>query len=153
MSSHPAGLTFDSIDVNLASSSSPPPGPDDQWSDAHYTGETDEERDAVEEVSPHQEDLTVRADKLSNKTMHIETPSPTAVASDNPPQISEEDATSVHSMPVVHVTEPSSPAMPMTAHSASSAFPSPSNSNLAPSSASITAQDRRRWNRTTLDVS
>ncbi|OCH96522.1 hypothetical protein OBBRIDRAFT_765335 [Obba rivulosa] len=150
MSSHPAGLSFDSIDVNLASSSSPPPGQDDQWSDAHYTVETDDERDIVEEVSPSgQEDLTVRGDKISpsDKSMHIETPSPTAVASDSPSQAPEEDATSVHSMPVVHVTEPSSPGMPMTAHSASSTFPDASNSNLAPPSAS----SARRRNRTILD--
>ncbi|OBZ78719.1 hypothetical protein A0H81_00667 [Grifola frondosa] len=150
MASYPAGLSADSLDLNHASSSSLPPMQDDQWSDAHYTVETDDERDIIEEVQQHQEDLTVRGNKIStpDKTHDIDTPSPTALSPTNPQEhASDVDATSVHSMPIVHVTEPTSPTAPMTPRSASSRHSPSSSTNLAPPSA--LSQDRRRQTRST----
>ncbi|KAI0639279.1 hypothetical protein C8Q77DRAFT_1152267 [Trametes polyzona] len=156
MSPLPAGLSVDSLELNPASSSSPPPIHDDQWSDAPDTMETDYERDVIEEVDEHPEDLTVQGPKVvsSDKTQthDIATPSPTTLGPTTPQErASDADATSVHSMPVVQVTEPTSPTLPATPRSVSSHQSSAvhSNSNLAPYSQSAT--DRRRRNRATLD--
>ena len=160
MTSYPAGLSTDSLELNLASASSPPPTQEDQWSDAHDTIETDDERDVIEEVEENPEDLTVQGPKVSSDKTHtheIETPSPTNLDSNNAQErASDADATSVHSMPVVQVTEPTSPTtLPATPRSASSHQPSTaaprSTSSLAPSA--HPNQDRRRRHRTTLDVS
>lgn len=158
MTSPPAGLSSDHIDVNLASSSSPPPIPFDQWSDAHDTIETDDERDIQETMQRgDSEDLTLRVDKIPapDKMHDIGTPSPTNLEPNAEERASDADATSVHSMPVVQVTEPSSPAStaPLTAPSASSRFPSSPSTNLAPPSPAL-QQSRRNRNRSALiDVS
>lgn len=158
MSPYPAGLSVDSLELNPASSSSPPPIQDDQWSDAPDTMETDYERDAIEEVDEHPEDLTVQGPKVvsSDKTQthNIATPSPTTLGPPTPQErASDADATSVHSMPVVQVTEPTSPTLPATPRSVSSQHSSavPNSSNLAPHPQS--SLDRRNRNRATLDVS
>ncbi|GBE78326.1 hypothetical protein SCP_0112110 [Sparassis crispa] len=148
MSLYPAGLTPDSIDVNFASSSSPPPMQYDQWSAA----DTDDEAD-IQEVTQQDEDLTVTADKIAapDKTLHIQTDSP---ANLNPPAVPEngfeQDASSVHSMPVVQVTEPTSPT-PMSARNSTSRFGSTPGSNLAPPSPA-TAQVRRNNRLSMLDA-
>lgn len=117
--------------------------------------ETDYERDAIEEVDEHPEDLTVQGPKVvsSDKTQthDIATPSPTVLDPPTPQErASDADATSVHSMPVVQVTEPTSPTLPATPRSVSSAHSTvPNSANLAP----LSAADRRRRNRATLDVS
>ncbi|KAI0932344.1 hypothetical protein AcW2_001002 [Taiwanofungus camphoratus] len=154
MTSPPAGLSSDHIDVNLASSSSPPPIPFDQWSDAHDTIETDDERDIQETIQRgDSEDLTLRVDKISapDKMHDIGTPSPTNLEPNAEERASDADATSVHSMPVVQVTEPSSPAStaPLTAPSASSRFPPSPSTNLAPPSPAL-QQSRRNRNRSAL---
>ncbi|KAI0825195.1 hypothetical protein BC628DRAFT_299967 [Trametes gibbosa] len=156
MSPRPAGLSVDSLELNPASSSSPPPIQDDQSSDAPDTVETDFEQDAIEEVDDHPEDLTIQGPKMvsSDKTQthDIATPSPTALGPTTPQErVSDADATSVHSMPVVQVTEPTSPTLPATPRSVSSHHSSmvPNNSALAPHPGSVA--DRRRRNRATLD--
>ncbi|KAI0778061.1 hypothetical protein BD413DRAFT_98219 [Trametes elegans] len=156
ISSHPAGLSVDSIELNPASSSSPPLIQDDQWSDAHDTMETDYERDAIAEVDEHPEDLTVQGPKVvpSDKTQthDIATPSPTTLSPATAQErASDADVTSVHSMPVVQVTEPTSPTLPTTPRSVSShrSTASPSNSTLAPHTPPAT--DRRQRHRATLD--
>ncbi|KAH9946790.1 hypothetical protein B0H21DRAFT_741790 [Amylocystis lapponica] len=149
----PAGLTPDSIDVGLASSSSPPPTQYDQWSDAHETLETDDERDVVEEAIQHEDDLTVRTDKIvpPDKLHDIEAPSSTSLNTPRPRELdANADATSVHSMPVVQVTEATSPTVPMTAHSTSSRIPSSPNTSLLPPSPG--PQARRTRHRATLDL-
>ncbi|KAL7285631.1 hypothetical protein ACG7TL_000735 [Trametes sanguinea] len=154
---HPAGLSADSLELDQPAVSSPPPIQDDQWSDAHDTMETDYERDAIEEVDEHPEDLTIQGPKVvsSDKTHthDISTPSPSSLSPDTAQQrASDGDATSVHSMPVVQVTEPTSPTLPTTPRSVSTSHHSslaPSNSSLAPHSHS--AADRRRRNRATMD--
>ncbi|KAI0361763.1 hypothetical protein OH77DRAFT_1444605 [Trametes cingulata] len=157
MSPYPAGLSVDSLELNPASSSSPPLIQDDQWSDAHDTMETDYERDAIEEVDEHPEDLTVQGPKVvsSDKTQthDIATPSPTTLGPTTPQErASDAEATSVHSMPIVQVTEPTSPTLPATPRSVSSHQSSAlsNGSTLAPSNQS--ASDRRRRNRATLDT-
>ncbi|KZT06845.1 uncharacterized protein LAESUDRAFT_759018 [Laetiporus sulphureus 93-53] len=142
MSMLPAGLSsMDSLDVNLASSSSPPPLAFDQWSDTHETMETDDERD-IQEVATQEEDLD-GANKVTgaDKTIEINTPSPTTVAPGAQQHISDEDATSVHSMPAVPVVEPSSPA-PMTSQSASSHFTPSRSSNAGHAPRSLAAPGR-----------
>ncbi|KAI0651731.1 hypothetical protein C8Q79DRAFT_54936 [Trametes meyenii] len=159
MQPHPAGLSVDSLELNPASSSSPPPIQDDQWSDTHDTMETDYERDAIEEVDEHPEDLTVQGPKLASSdkthTHDISTPSPTPLTPATAQErASDAEATSVHSMPVVQVTEPTSPTLPATPHSVSSSHHSsaaPNSSTLAPHAHSQSVQERRRRNRTTLD--
>ena len=135
---------------------------DDQWSDTHDTMETDYERDAIEEVDEHPEDLTIQGPKVvsSDKTQthDISTPSPTSLSPTTAQQrASDADATSVHSMPVVQVTEPTSPTLPATprsVHSHQSSTTAISNSSLAPPTHSANStHDRRRRNRATLDVS
>lgn len=161
---HPAGLSTDSIDLDPASSGSPPATQEEQWSDAHDTFESDTERDPIEEVEENAEDLTVvQAPKVppgSDKTQthEIETPSPTNVDNTNAQErASDADTTSVHSMPVVQVTEPTSPTLPATprsVHSHQSSTTAISNSSLAPPTHSANStHDRRRRNRATLDVS
>ncbi|KAH9898534.1 hypothetical protein C8Q73DRAFT_756442 [Cubamyces lactineus] len=156
MTSYPAGLSADSLELNQPSSSSPPLIQDDQWSDTHDTMETDYERDAIEEVDEHPEDLTIQGPKVvsSDKTQthDISTPSPTTLSPTTAQQrASDADATSVHSMPVVQVTEPTSPTLPATPRSVSSHHHSSvtNSSNLAPHSQS--SSDRRRRHRATLD--
>lgn len=158
MSPRPAGLSVDSLELVPASSSSPPPIQDDQSSDAPDTVETDYEHDVIEEVDEHPEDLTIQGPKMvsSDKTQthDIATPSPTTLGPATPQErVSDTDAMSVHSMPVVQVTEPTSPTLPATPRSVSSHHSSmATNSNtLAPQPGS--AVDRRRRNRATLDVS
>lgn len=160
MTVYPAGLSTDSLELNLASSSSPPPTQEDQWSDAHDTAETDYERDVIEEVEENPDDLTVQGDKVvsSDKTTHtheIETPSPTHLDTSNSQErASDMDATSVHSMPVVQVTEPTSPTVPATPRSVHSHHTSAtvtSSNSLAPTTQS--GHDRRRRHRSTLEVS
>ena len=161
---HPAGLSTDSLDLDPASSGSPPATQEEQWSDAHDTFESDTERDPIEEVEDNADDLTVvQAPKLppgSDKTQthEIETPSPTNVDTSNAQErASDADTTSIHSMPVVQVTEPTSPTLPATprsVHSHQSSTTAVSNSSLAPPTHSaIGNHDRRRRNRATLDVS
>ena len=157
--SHPAGLSTDSFELNPAPVS-PPSAHDDQWSDAHDTVETDGERDAIEEVEENaDEDLTVvQAPKLDTdktETHEIDTPSPTNLISTNAQERgSEADAMSVHSMPVVQVTEPTSPTLPATprsVHSHQSSTTAPTTTSLAPPSSA--SNERRRRVRNTLDVS
>ncbi|KAI0757127.1 hypothetical protein C8Q80DRAFT_1333768 [Daedaleopsis nitida] len=156
MTSYPAGLSTDTLELNPASSSSPPPNPEDQWSDAHDTVETDYERDAIEEVEENPEELTVHGPKISTDKTHthdIDTPSPTHLdTSIVQERASDADATSVHSMPVVQVTEPTSPTLPATprsVHSHQSSVTATTNTSLAPTT--HPNQDRRRRHRATLD--
>lgn len=163
MSSFPEGLSADSLDLTIPSASALPPVQDDQWSDAHDTVETDDERDAIDEVHQRSEDLTIRGPKVSspNKPLEISTASPASATPRHSGEHehdvfdadAEADATSVRSMPVVQVTEPTSPMLPMTAHSASSRFPDAPSANLAPPSTVQQDRERRRRHRTTLDVS
>ena len=158
MTTYPAGLSTDSLELNLAASGSPPATQEDHWSDAHDTVETDYERDVIEEVDENAEDLTVQGPKVASgktSTHEIDTPSPTHIDPTNVQErVSDADATSVHSMPVVQVTEPTSPTLPATprsVHSHHSAATAPTNTSLAPPSQS--SHERRRRHRTTLDVS
>ena len=158
MTSYPAGLSTDTLDLSPAPSALPHTIQEDQWSDAHDTIETDDERDVIEEVDENPEDLTVQGPKVSSDktdTHEIETPSPTHPDT-NPAQerASDADATSVHSMPVVQVTEPTSPTLPATPRSAIShqtTTTTRTNTSLAPPAHS--SHERRRRNRNTLDVS
>lgn len=151
MSLHPAGLSSDSIDLSLTASTHPPSLPFDQWSDAHGTMETDDERDEqdIQEAS-HPEDMPLGADKVAtgNKTIEVGTPSSTTGGPQMNGHTSDGDAASVHSMPVVQVTEPSSP-VPTSAQSASSRFPPSPSTSLAPSPS---MQHGRNRNRTALEV-
>ncbi|KAH9944494.1 uncharacterized protein BXZ73DRAFT_87377 [Epithele typhae] len=154
--SHPAGLSTESLVPNPASSSSPPATREEHWSDAHDTLDSDTERDAIEEAGESGEDLTIPPKLSSDKTeTHeiVDTPSPTR-AQAAPERVSDADATSVHSMPLVQVTEPTSPILPATPRSVNSHHSSTtarSQTSLAPPSASASATDRRRRNRNTLD--
>lgn len=129
---------------------------DDQWSDAHDTAETDDERDVVEEIVQRQDDLTIRPPKVSPtadnlKTHDMNTPSPTAPS---PPSqnisTNDTDAGSVRSLPVVQITEPTSPTgmSPRSMNAAHTTSPTPS---LAPPSS--TSLDRRSTHRGSADVS
>jgi hypothetical protein len=130
----PAGLSSDTVDRF-------PPSPghieheeneNEQWSDAHDTVETDEERDVIEEIPVPQGDLALHPAKATTpdhiKTHEMHTPSPTA-SSPAPPQgipPQETEEGSVRSLPIVQVTEASSPVAMNTrtvseAHSASPA--------------------------------
>ena len=144
----PAGLSSDTLD---------PPAPphtiqDDQWSDGQ-TAETDDDRDVIEEVADHEDDLTIRPSKISNDKSHdMNAPSPPLPSppeSQELPHEEEAETGSVHSLPVVQVTEPTSPT-PMTSRSASATYPS-SPTSLAPTSTS--SLDRRTRNRAAFDVS
>lgn len=161
---HPAGLSTDSLDLDPASSGSPPTTQEEQWSDAHDTFESDIERDPIEEIEENAEDVTVaQAPKVTpgsdkTQTHEIETPSPTNIDTTNAQErASDADTTSVHSMPVVQVTEPTSPTLPATprsVHSHHSSTTAVSHSSLAPHTHSANGNhDRRRRNRATLDVS
>ncbi|CCM00918.1 uncharacterized protein FIBRA_02964 [Fibroporia radiculosa] len=147
MSLHPGRLSSDSLDAVPASSRSPPPMDFDQWSGTHEAIESDDERD-IQEVVPHTQELTVDADKVNDtdKTLTIETPSPTHNMQES---VSDADGGSVRSMPVVQVTEPSSP-VPMSAQSTNSRFPPSPSTSLAPASA--LSGPRRNRNRATLDT-
>lgn len=147
----PAGLSSDTLD---------PPTPqrhamqDDQWS-AHDTVESDDERDVMEEAVDRQEDLTIQASKLTaatDKTHEVEAPSPTATSPTAAESAAphEADTTSVHSLPVVQVTEHPMNG-PMTSRSASSAYPVSPTTSLTPTATS--SLDRRTRNRATMDVS
>jgi hypothetical protein len=151
--SPPAGLSSDTLD---------PPIPthimrEDHWSDGHENLETDEERAVIREIHEEPEDLTIQHSKLAttgDKAHEVNTPSPTTASPNDTQQrpAAEAEAGSVHSLPVVHVTEPSSPSpAPMTSRSTSSTFPASPASSLAPTVAS--SQERRARNRLTLDVS
>ncbi|KAF9821930.1 hypothetical protein IEO21_00360 [Rhodonia placenta] len=102
-----AGLSSDSIDLSLTASTHPPSLPFDQWSDAHGTMETDDERDEqdIQEAS-HPEDMPLGADKVAtgNKTIEVGTPSSTTGGPQMNGHTSDGDAASVHSMPVVQVS-------------------------------------------------
>lgn len=162
MTSFPEGLSVDSLDLHIPAANALPTVQDDQWSDAHDTIETDDERDARGEVRQHSEDLTIRGPKVSSSNKSLDM-SPTSQASATPRNSREQehvfdadaeaDASSVRSMPVVQVTEPASPTLPMTAPSSSSRFPDGPSANLAPPSSAHQDRDRRRRHRTTLDVS
>lgn len=145
----PAGLSSDTLD--------PPPSrtratQDDQWS-VHDTIESEDER---EEAATRQEDLTIQPTKLptaTDKTHEVvESPSPTApsptTAQDSQPR--EMDASSVHSLPVVQVTEHSNLNEPMTSRSASSSYPVPPSSGLTPTAPS--SLDRRNRHRSAMDT-
>lgn len=128
---------------------------DDQWS-AHDTAESDDEQNVMEESIERQEDLAIQANKLStattDKTHEVGSPSPLA-PSPNAAQDAtnhEADSSSVHSLPVVQVTEHSNSG-PMTSRSASAAYPSSPTASLAPTASS--SLDRRSRHRATLDVS
>ncbi|TBU64939.1 hypothetical protein BD310DRAFT_838557 [Dichomitus squalens] len=160
---YPAGLSTDSLDLDPATAGSPPGTLDEQWSDAHETFDTDTERDAIEEVEENTEDLTVvQAPKLSadsdkTHTHEIQTPSPTNIETTNAQErASDVDATSVHSMPIVQVTEPTSPTLPATPRSVRSHRSSAtavSNTSLAPPAHSANvSRERPRRNRATLDT-
>ena len=134
---------------------------DDQWS-THDTVESEDERDVVEQVEEHvhaeEEDLTIQPSKISattDKTHEVGTPSPMApsptTAQEDPQHELEADIGSVHSLPVVQVTEPASPHTPMTSRSASSSFPHSPTPSLTPTAAS--SPDRRNRHRSQLDVS
>lgn len=144
----PAGLSSDTLD---------PPAPphtmqEDQWSDGQ-TAETDDDRDIIEEVANHEDDLTIRPSKISNDKSHdMNAPSPPLPSppeSQDLPHEEEAETGSVHSLPIVQVTEPTSPT-PMTSRSASATYPS-SPTSLAPTSTS--SLDRRARNRAAFDVS
>ena len=142
-----------------ATGSTPPPPhvhePEDQWSDAHETLETDDERDLVDDLPHPQDDLTIRPQKVSPspKSHQIRTPSPPVPSPNTPhdhvPQVP--DAASVRSVPIVQVTEPSSPTLPMSARSTNSTFPPTPTSSLTPTGTS--SQDRRNRHRSAIDVS
>lgn len=146
----PAGLSSDTLD--------PPSQPhvmqDDQWSDTHDTAETDDERDAIEEVTERQDDLTIQPAKITVDKSHGKDASSTAMP--EPPTTEEISRTeaetgSVHSLPVVQVTEPtgSAAATPRSVSSTYPASPTPSSlSTQAPSSL-----DRRTRSRLQTDVS
>ena len=104
----PAGLSSETLD---------PPArldaiQDDQWSDTHDTAETDDERDAIEEVTERQDDLTIRPAKVATSKTDGGDASPPAMPE---PPITEDlprteaETGSVHSLPVVQVTEPTGP--------------------------------------------
>lgn len=120
----------------------------EQWSDAHDTLETDDERDVIEEVSEPQGDLTIRPPKGATtsdhlKTHEMHTPSPTASSPPAPQDLtSQDDETgSAHSLPMVQITEPSSP-VPFSSRSISEAHSIPSTTaSLAPTTNS--SLDRR----------
>lgn len=146
----PAGLSSDTLDPPIPQTHATQ---DDQWS-AHETVESEDDR---EEAANRQEDLTIRAGKLSTATdkTHevVESPSPTApsptAAQDAQPH--EADAGSVHSLPVVQVSEHSSSNEPMTSRSASSSYPVPPSAGLTATATS--SLDRRNRHRSTMDVS
>ncbi|PCH33537.1 hypothetical protein WOLCODRAFT_135182 [Wolfiporia cocos MD-104 SS10] len=146
MSLHPAGLSSDSLDDQLASASSPPPMAFDQWSGTHETMETDDERD-IQEVVPHSDNLSVRADKVAaaDKTLEIGTPSPATLSPNAQERASDADATSVHSMPAVQITEPSSP-VPMSAQSVSNFSSAPSSTLSPPPPVPPVRRNRHRTN-------
>lgn len=129
---------------------------DDQWS-AHETVESEDEQEVMEETVNHEEDLTIRAGKLSaatDKTHEVvESPSPTVPSptAAQDAQRHEADAGSVHSLPVVQVTEHSSLNEPMTSRSASSSYPVPPSTGLTPTATS--SLDRRNRLQSTMDVS
>lgn len=144
----PAGLSSDTLE--------PPTPPhalqDDQWSDTHDTAETDDERDAIEEVAERQDDLTIRPSKMpTNKTHDVNPSSQTLPDPPHAEELPHEEAEtgSVHSLPVVQVTEPTSPAVP-TPRSVSSTYPA-SSTSLTPAAAS--SLDRRARTRAQMDVS
>lgn len=130
---------------------------DDHWSDAHDTVETDDERDVVEEIAQRQDDLTIRPPKVSTtadnlKTHDMHTPSPTTASPPSPQNIpsNETDAGSVRSLPLVQITEPTSPTG-MSPRNTHSAHPMSPTTSLAPTSTS--SLDRRNTHRVTADVS
>lgn len=145
----PAGLSSDTLE--------PPAVPygiqDDVWSDGHDAADTDDDRDVIEEVTDSQDELTIRPPKMSTDKTNDMNPPSLALSSPHTSQDlphGDVETGSVHSLPVVQVTEPASPAAPMTSRSTSSTYPS-SPSTLAPTSTS--SLDRRTRNRATLDVS
>ena len=146
----PAGLSSETLD---------PPArldaiQDDQWSDTHDTAETDDERDAIEEVTERQDELTIRPAKITPDGTHGKDASSTAIS--EPPTTediprAEAETGSVHSLPVVQVTEPTSPAA-ATPRSVSSTYPaSPTPSSLSTQAPS--SLDRRNRSRLQADVS
>lgn len=130
---------------------------EDQWSDAHDTVETDDERDVVEETAQRQDDLTIHPAKVSStadnlKTHDMHTPSPTVPSSPPPQNVpsNDTDAGSVRSLPMVQITAPTSPTA-TSQRSMHSAHPASPPASLAP--ASNTSLDRRSTHRATADVS
>ncbi|KAI0094721.1 hypothetical protein BDY19DRAFT_988528 [Irpex rosettiformis] len=158
----PAGLSSDTLEQSPAS-----PGrigqednEHEQWSDAHDTLETDDERDVIEEITESQGDLTIRPPKVATtpdnlKTHDMHTPSPTASSIPQPqgmaPQGAEEG--SVRSLPIVQVTEPSSPVTMNTRTVSEAPLASPATSLASTTNSSLDrrstlrAQDTRASNR------
>ncbi|KAH9937570.1 uncharacterized protein B0H18DRAFT_971258 [Fomitopsis serialis] len=158
MSLHPAGLSSDTLDGNPSSTSSPPPMTPDQWSDTHDTivneeeDDDDDERDVQETVIPD----GVGASKVQVATPDKSVAPSSATIVPGPPERMQEpasdmEATSVRSMPVVQVTEPTSPA-PASAQSASHFPASSSGPNLSPHPSSPNANARLNRHRTALDT-
>ncbi|KAI0704926.1 hypothetical protein BC835DRAFT_1315795 [Cytidiella melzeri] len=148
----PAGLSSDTLEQS-------PPSPgrmgqedneNEQWSDAHDMLETDDERDAIQEISEPQGDLTLRPPKIASvatssesmKAHEMDTPFPTASSPPPPQAYPSQDAEegSVRSLPLVQVTEPSSPAA-MNTRSISEAHSASPAASLAPTTTS--SLDRR----------
>ena len=110
----PAGLSSDTLEQPLLSTGrvEQEDNENEQWSDAHDTLETDDERDAIEEISEPQGDITLRPPKIATtpdnmKTHEMDTPSPTASSQPQPQGVPSQDAEegSVRSLPIVQVTE------------------------------------------------
>lgn len=144
----PAGLSSDTLEQSPTSPARVVhENEHEQWSDAHDTLETDDERDAVEEIAQPQGDLTIRPPKAVTtpdnvKTHEMHTPSPTASSLPQPQGISSQETEegSVRSLPIVQVTEPSSP-VTMNTRSAREAPAVSPTASLAPTTNS--SLDRR----------
>ncbi|KZT74736.1 hypothetical protein DAEQUDRAFT_760759 [Daedalea quercina L-15889] len=154
MSLHPAGLSTDTLDDNPSPSSSRPPMGSDQWSDTHDTVVDEDERDVHEAA-------TVASEVVEAGKVQVTAPDKSVVPTSATDQsgfqertqepASDVEAASVHSMPAVQVTEPSSPP-PASAQSATH-FPTSSSGpglSTRPSPASVNARHNRH--RTTLDT-
>ena len=157
MALQPAGLSSDTIDSNPSASSPLPAMASDQWSDTHDTAVDEDERDGQEVVSAAPEEVgvgkaqVVTPDKsVASPLGIVEPPEPRPQEGAQEPS-SDVEATSVRSMPIVQVTEPSSPA-PASAQSASHFPTSSSGSGLSPHPSSSNTSARRNRHRSTLDV-
>ena len=159
MTLQPAGLSSDTLDGNPSISSPLAAMASDQWSDRHETVVDEDERDSQWAASAAPEDVDGRKAQVVTPDKSVAPSSGTIQPPELRPQegrgvpepASDVEATSVRSMPIVQVTEPSSPA-PASAQSASHFPTSSSSSGLSPHPLSSSASARRNRHRSTLDV-
>lgn len=159
MTSYPAGLSSDTFDSNSSISSQPPTMALDRRRDTHDTVVDEDDGDNQEAANATPVvDVEVGKVQATAPDKSIVTPSATVEPQEPRPQegaqelISDVDATSVRSMPIVQVTEPCSPA-PASAQSASHFPTSSSGLGLSPHPSPSSASARRNRNRSALDVS